>query len=136
MFEKKARCNKEGTPANALPKGLHIDRWKSINQKRKVQCYFISLMFLTEKRDGTNKAYAYADRRKQREYMSKEAVAAPTMMLESIFVTAAIEAKEGRDVAVMDLPGAFFDADNDDEVIMTIKGKLAELMVMMAPQIY
>ena len=68
--------------------------------------------------------------------MSKEDVLAPTVMLYSIFVTAAIEAKKGRDVAVMDLPGAFLHADNDDELIMTMKVKLAELIVMVAPQIY
>ena len=68
--------------------------------------------------------------------MSKEEMATPTAMLESIFVTVAIEAKEGKDMAVMDLTGAFLHADNNDDVIMTMKRKLAELMVMMAPQIY
>ena len=43
---------------------------------------------------------------------------------------------EGRDVAVMDLPETFLHADNNDEVMMTMKGKLVELMVMVAPQIY
>ena len=68
--------------------------------------------------------------------MSKEEMATPTAMLESIFVTVAIEAKEGKDMAVMDLTGAFLHAENNDDVIMTMKRKLAELMVMMAPQIY
>ena len=36
----------------------------------------------------------------------------------------------------MDLPGKFLHADHDDEVIMIMKGKLAELMVMVYPQIY
>ena len=36
----------------------------------------------------------------------------------------------------MELPGAFLHVDNDDEVIITMKGKLTELMVMVAPQIY
>ena len=86
-----------------------------------------SLMFPTEKRDGTIKAQACANGRKQQEYMSKEEVAAPMVILESIFVTAAIEAKEGRDITVMDLPGAFLYADNDDEVIMMMKGMRTHL---------
>ena len=57
-------------------------------------------------------------------------------MLESIFMTAALEAKERRDMAVTDLPEAFLNAKIDDDVIMTITGKLAELMVMVVPQIY
>ena len=68
--------------------------------------------------------------------MSKNEVAAPTVMFESIFITAALEAKEGRDVAIVDLPGAFLHANNDNDVIMTMTGKIAELMVMKAPQIY
>ena len=92
-----------------------------------------SLMFLTEKMDGAIKARACADGSKQQEYMTKEEVAAPTVMLEPIFVTAAIDAKEGRDIAVMDLPGAFLHADNDDEVIMTMNRKLVELMLMVTP---
>ena len=54
----------------------------------------------------------------ERIYMSKDEVAAPTIMLESIFITGAIKAKEGKDVAVIDLPGAFFHATNEDDVIM------------------
>ena len=37
---------------------------------------------------------------------------------------------------VMDLPGAFLHTHNDDDVIMMMTGKQAELMVMVAPQIY
>ena len=50
-------------------------------------------MFLTEKQDGIIKASACADGTKWREYMSKE-VAALTVMLESIFITTVLEAKE------------------------------------------
>ena len=54
------------------------------------------------------KARKFADWRKQWEYTKKEEGASPTACLSSIFITAAIEAHEGRDMAVIDLPGAFF----------------------------
>ena len=60
-------------------------------------------MFITEKQDGTITARACADGQKQRGYMPKEEVVAPTVMLEFIFIIAVLEAKERRDVAVMNL---------------------------------
>jgi hypothetical protein len=63
-------------------------------------------------------------------------VTSPTVALESVLITATIDAFEGRDVAIVDLPGAFLIADMDEEVIMTICGQLAELMVKAAPNIY
>jgi hypothetical protein len=51
-------------------------------------------------------------------------------------ITATIDAHEGRDVDVVDVPGAFLSADMDEYFLMTIKGQLAELMVKAAPNIY
>ena len=82
------------------------------------------------------KAWACADGRKQCETTAEEDAASPTVSIESLFITCAIEASEGRDVAVIDLPGAFLHADCDDHVVMRFQGRLAELMVLAAPQIY
>jgi hypothetical protein len=60
----------------------------------------------------------------------------PTVSLEAVLITATIDAYEERDVAIIDVPGAFLSADMDEEVIMTIRGRLAELMVKAAPNIY
>ena len=95
-----------------------------------------SLIFLTEKRDGTIKARQCADGRKQRKYTDKSDSASPTVSNEAIFITCAIDAKEGRDVAIIDLPGAFLHATNDEDVTMSMKGRLAEMMGMLAPQTY
>lgn len=62
--------------------------------------------------------------------MSNDEVAAPTVMLESIFITVAIEAKEGRDRAIIDLQVSFLYAWNKDDVVMNMKGELAEHMVI------
>ena len=60
----------------------------------------------------------------------------PTVLLESVFVTSTIDAREGREVMVVDIPGAFLHADNDDYMIMIMNGTLAELMAKMDPKLY
>ena len=58
------------------------------------------------------------------------------MALESIFLTSAIEAHEGREVATIDIPGAYLHTDTDEEIIMLLRGKLAELMAEVEPKLY
>ena len=94
------------------------------------------LMFITEKRCGKIKARSCADGRKQREYIKKEDASSPTVSLEAIMLTMAIEAAEGREVATIDIPGAFLHTDIDEDVVMQLKGKLAELMVQVDPKLY
>ena len=66
----------------------------------------------------------------------KEEAASPTVALESVLLTAAIDAHKRRDVAVVDIPGAFLQAGLDDNVWVLFDGTLAELMVKAAPEIY
>jgi hypothetical protein len=73
---------------------------------------------------------------KQRKHIAKEEDAAPTVALVSVFITAAIDAKEHRKVVTIDIPGAFLHTDNEDYVIMKMVGTLAELMVIMNPKLY
>jgi hypothetical protein len=94
------------------------------------------LMFLTQKRCGRVKARSCADGRQQRRYIKKEDASSPTVALEAIFITLRIEAKERRSAATIDIPGAFLHADNDEDVIMQLRGKLAELMVQIDPELY
>ena len=61
--------------------------------------------------------------------MSKEEVASPTVLMESLFLTATIEASEEREVAVVDIPNAFFQTPHQGEqVLMKVKGKLANIL--------
>ena len=87
-----------------------------------------SLIFLTEKIDGTIKARQCADCQTQRGYIKKEVTTG------AVFLTCIADAKEEREVAVVNLPGAFLHVDNEDDVVMFMRGTLAELMVMVAPQ--
>jgi hypothetical protein len=95
-----------------------------------------SLMFLNEKRDGSIKGRSCADGRKQREGSTKSYATSPTVVLKSVLITATIDAFEKREVAIVDVPGAYLTADMDEEVFMCLRGKLAELMVKTAPEIY
>jgi hypothetical protein len=53
-----------------------------------------------------------------------------------VLITATIDAFEKREVAIVDVPGAYLTADMDEEVCMCLRGRLAELMVKIAPEIY
>ncbi len=92
------------------------------------------LIFLRQKKNGAGKARSCANGNPQREHIAKEEAAAPTVMLESVFLTLTIDAKENREVVTIDIPGAFLHADNEDYLIMKMVGTLAELMVKTNPK--
>jgi hypothetical protein len=95
------------------------------------------LMFLKEKRDGSVKARMCADGRKQKDgTWSKQETTLPTVATELVFITAVIDAHEGHNVACFDIPGAFLHADINKDITMVLKGRLAELMVQVAPNLY
>ena len=58
------------------------------------------------------------------------------MSTDGLIVTAAIDAHENRDVAIMDIPGAFLQAKNEENILMLLRGTLAEMMVKIDPKIY
>jgi hypothetical protein len=94
------------------------------------------LMFLKEKRDESVKARFCTDGRKQRGDWTKQDTTSPTVSTESIFLTAVINDHERRNVACFDIPGAFLHADCDKDITMVLQGRLAKLMVQVAPNLY
>ena len=72
----------------------------------------------------------------QRSYISKEDALSPTVANESVFITSVIAANEKLFVCCYDVPGAFLHTESDENVIMVLRGELAEMMVHIAPQIY
>ena len=119
-------------------KPVHIKDLTPAQRKKAME----SLIFLTEKRDGRIKARTCANGSKQRLWMSKDEAASPTVMLESLFLSACIDAKEGREVAVIDIPNAFIQTLNEklneshETDIMKIRGALADMLVEMDPEMY
>jgi len=92
------------------------------------------LIFLKEKKSRAIKARSCANGSVEREHVTKEETAAPTVGLDSVFITSTIDAKESRKVMTIDIPGAFLHADNEDYEITKTVGTLAELMVKMNPK--
>jgi hypothetical protein len=67
---------------------------------------------------------------------AKQDTTPPKVAMKLVFITTVIEAHEGRNVACFDIPGAFLHADIDKDITMVLKGRLAELMVQVAPNLY
>jgi hypothetical protein len=65
------------------------------------------LVFMSNKRCGKIKARGCADGRKQRETTTKEEASSPIVTIESFMLSATIDEMEERDVATVDIPGAF-----------------------------
>jgi hypothetical protein len=102
-------------------------------QKQEALAY---LMFLKRKRCGKIKGRGCADGRKQRAYTAREDAASPTVATESVFLTTMIDAMEGRDVAVIDVPGAFMQADMDELIHIRFTGKMVDLLMEIDPEMY
>jgi hypothetical protein len=104
-----------------------------IEKKRALQY----LMFLKKKPNGIIKGRGCADGQKQWEYMNKEDASMPTVAIEPVLLlSCVINAKEGRDMATVDIPGAFMQADMDEMVHMKLEGKVAKLLVKLDPKLY
>ena len=94
-----------------------------------------SLIFPVEKKSGTIKARHCANGSKQRDWIRPEDAASPTVMTESVLLTAAIEAHENQDVATWDIPNAFIqtaveELDQDgDQIIMKIRGAMVDMLL-------
>ena len=76
---------------------------------------------------------------KQRNNIDETDAKSPNAALESVLLTATIDAKEGRDVAIFDTPNAFVTTHiekKDDIATIRLRGKLAKLMVATTPEIY
>ncbi len=108
-------------------------------ERRKAQQ---ALMFLGEKRCGTVKGRMVYNGKPTREWLSREDSASPTAALESIMLTAVIDAHEERNVMTCDIPSAFIQAlmpevkDGDERVMMKITGVLVDMLVELNPELY
>jgi len=93
-------------------------------------------MLIKEKRDGTVKARRCADGQPQCDYTQKEDASSPTVLLEAMMMSCAIDTKEGTYVMVTDIPRAFLHADMKDTVHMVLEGTIADHIAKLEPTIY
>jgi hypothetical protein len=78
-------------------------------------------------------------RNKQLDYISKEDASLPTIATEAVLLLCIIDAKEGRDVAIINIPNAFIQTwveDKKDITIIKIHGVLVDILVQIAPHVY
>jgi len=102
----------------------------TIEQKKAALSY---LMFLKEKRSGEVKGRGCADGRKQRVYKTKDETHSPTVSTEAMFITDIFDALEERDVAIVDIPGAFMQVEIDELIHVKLDGELVDLLVRLDP---
>ena len=101
-----------------------------------------SLMFLTEKRDGSIKGRTCANGSTQRSHASEDDASSPTAATESMSLTTAIEAKEERDAMTLDTPNAFLqtslpkDETTDERITMKLRGILVDMLEEIAPEVH
>jgi hypothetical protein len=63
----------------------------------------------------------------------------PTIATEAVLLSCIINAEEGRDVAVINIPNAFIQMrveDEGDMAIIKIRGVLVDILVQIAPNVY
>ena len=58
------------------------------------------------------------------------------MTAKGLVITCAIDAYERRKIAIVDVGTAFLHADNDEEILMKLRGKIIELLVQLEPAMY
>jgi hypothetical protein len=95
-----------------------------------------SLVNLKEKRTKEIKTRLLVDGRCQRGQFTKQETTSPPVARESVIISAVIDAHERRHVGTYDIPGAFLNTgcdEDNDEVIMILKGRLAEMMAQVSP---
>ena len=118
--------------------GFQPKHWHELTREERAAALKY-LMYLKEKRDGRIKGRGCADGRPQRVYTSKIETSSPTASLAGIMLTCMIDAFEGRDVATVDIPGAFLQTKmpkDEPDVHVVLDGRMAELLAKISPETY
>jgi hypothetical protein len=113
-------------------------QWRELSQVQR-QKVLESHMFIKKKRDRNIKGRTVAGGNKQRDYISKEDASSPAVATESVLLSRIIDAKEERDVAVVDIPNAFVQTrveNEKDMAFIKIRGIIVDILVEIAPDIY
>jgi hypothetical protein len=94
------------------------------------------LIFLTQKRSKKIKGRGCADGWQQKLYSNNEDASLPTLSIESVMHTSIIKESEKYDIATVDIPGAFLQADMDEIVHMKITGTMVDMLVQLQSSKY
>ena len=99
---------------------------------------WLPCFFITEKMNGEVNARKVEICSKRRKYdgYDKSNGSSPTVNTDSVFLTGVVDAHERRAVVILDIQNVFLRAENDEYVLMLLRGKLAELLVKVNPSLY
>ncbi len=123
---------------------VNVHALTELEKKRAMQ----AIVLIVEKQDTTMvteeskiKTRVVANGSIQRDWIQKEDAASPTASLESIILTAGIEAHEEREVATVDVPNAFIQATvkykpNQEWITMKVQGALVDMLIELEPDVY
>jgi hypothetical protein len=112
--------------------------WKDVNKERRKQIPE-SHVFVKKKCTVQIKACKFAGGNKQRDFISKENVSSPAVATESVLLTSLVDAQENRDVTIVNSPNAFIQMvveNNEDKVVMKIRGHMVDVLMKVAPRVY
>ena len=95
-------------------------------------------MLLTEKNNGDVKGRAMFNGKQSHVWTTKEDIFSPTVDNESIMITVEIDAKEGRDVTVVNITNTFIQTktthkEKGDRMIMKMTGALFDMLLKLDP---
>ena len=116
-------------------KPMHWSELTKAQKERNLESH----IFVEEKRDDKIKARKVVGGNKERDYATMEDVSSPTVSAEAVMLTCIIDAVEGRNIVVIDVPNACVQTvveDEEHQVIIHIRGPLVDILVSIAPEVY
>ena len=100
-----------------------------VGNERKMALEAVNL--IDNKRSGKIKGRTCADESKQKFYLDKEeSISSPTVSVETLFSTLAIDAFEHRKVSTFDVPGAYLHAKMppNKQILLKLRGEFVDIM--------
>ena len=133
MFKEYKQLNEGAVPGKPVLAPIDPDTLSREEKRQSLE----AVNLIKEKRCGKIKGRTCANGSRQREFLKEdESVSSPTCAMESLIATLVIDAYEGRDVGVYDVPGAFLQSDipKDKKLLMTIRGEFVDIMCDVNPE--
>lgn len=110
-------------------------KFKDLTREEKIQA-LRAITLVKQKRCGRMKARTVADGRKQKLWVPKEHSSSSAASNEATALTLIVDAHENRDVATLDVPGAYLHADMNEFVLLKLEGQMVDYMVEASPETY
>ena len=127
MMKELKQLNDGVIPGNPVIEPIPFDKLTSKDKNEALEAVNI----IAEKRIGKIKGRMCANGYRQRKNLKEgENFASPTASLKSILATLVIDAQEGRDIAIADVPGAYLNTKfpNDKKVILRMTDIFVDVM--------